>query len=255
MSAVNVVWGDFKSIANLKQISMQFLDVHSEMYEIFIFDGPLKIRTVIPKDGGADCLDFENNFKLNTNKRIDATKDSEGANLSLLKLAPAGWTYQMYCYEVETSVSGTGVYHHNTNGVIDNSFLVYKMYSSVSGYGDIDLTADPTVAVKTVVDFEPTHDMRIIKGQLFQKTVPSEDVYFNLIGVPDLPYAYGGSRVLVEGLDLTFLTNGRPIESDGKVPKHLQYSAVYHSNKLRTTLYHNAGFKHKIMMAFEFYKP
>ena len=55
-------WTDFKSLIDAGTIQWHFLETISK-YELFGVQGPIIYSAAIMKDGGADNLDFENNYK------------------------------------------------------------------------------------------------------------------------------------------------------------------------------------------------
>jgi hypothetical protein len=134
-----------------------------------------------------------------------------------------------------------------------DSSSVENLDSDFNGIGDITatcykadgtVTADPTLAVKTVLDWEPSNSYDIIGGWIdIPGTVtggtPGE-WYITIIGVPDVPAVYGGSVVFVSPVDLSLVTQAR-IVSDGRATQFMKHDATYHTNKLRLIVKHPAS--------------
>jgi hypothetical protein len=202
---------------------------------------------LIVNDGASDITDVAS--AINHLKAVDTTqRDSDGAILSRVKVTQTGWNYQLVAVEIETSKqNGAYCKDHDGNAV---TWFTHKMYDANGAETQTELDA-----VKTVVDFEPPFDYEILGGTLRQKSVPDSDMYYSVIGVPDVPANYGGSKVFVQAVDLTFIGTGTELKADGRAPKRLIYSPIYHTNKLRFQILHEAGKQHKFLQCLEFFRP
>lgn len=181
----------------------------------------------------------------------ESRKDSEGAVLSRKKITYTGWSYQLHGIEFTTS-SLNPIYSKDIDGN-DTGYSTIKLYDS----SDLEIT-DPLNegnAVKTVVDFEPTHDYEMMGGMFKIKSALTQDVRLWVIGVPDIPAASGGSKIFISNINLRYVGLEEGINVDGRVPKLLTYSATNHTNKLRLILKHPAGYQADMHIIFEFFKP
>ena len=104
------------------------------------------------------------------------------------------------------------------------------------------------------MDWEATHDLEIIGGYLKQAVIPSDDLRLWVVGVPDVPEAYGGSKPFVVNVNLKYIGLEEGVRVDGRAPKYMAYSATYHTNKIRMIFRHAAGTKYKLSMIFELFK-
>ena len=178
-------------------------------------------------------------------------KDTDGATLARAKITQTGWGYQLHSVEVETSTLNS-IYSKKADG---NNFG----YSTLKFYDEnnLELTTQESIdssCVKTVMDWEPDHSYEIIGGVLKQIQTPLSDIRIWIVGVPDVPANYGGSKEFVTGgLNLRYLNDQDGVNADGRAPKKLDPS-VAHTNKMRLIVRHNAGVKHKMMMLFEIFK-
>lgn len=64
-----VSWTEFKNIVNSKALKIQCEEASSDYY-LYALDGNFAYQYILKKDGDADQLDFENNYKSNTNQPI-----------------------------------------------------------------------------------------------------------------------------------------------------------------------------------------
>lgn len=175
-------------------------------------------------------------------------RDTDGAILSRAKITQSGWSYQLIAWEVETAKNnGITAKDHNN---LDINYFTYKMYDSNGAVTTTD--ADCT---KTVVDFEPPFDYEIVGGSVYQKEQPTTNIHYHCIAVPDVPEAYGGTKVFIRNVDLSYVPAAKGLDSDGRAPKRLAYSDTYHTNKLRFVLNHGAGVQHKFMQVIELFRP
>lgn len=180
-----------------------------------------------------------------------SARDSEGAYLQRTKAASSGWTYHMTAPEFLTSVIGSA-YHKDVNGNDLNEISI-KFYDD----SNVELTtqgACDTDCVKTVVSFEPTWDYEIIGGTIKTANDVTENVRIWIVAVPDVPAQYGGSKIMVQGVNLKFVDPNNGIEANGRASKYMAYSATYHTNKIQLIIKHPAGHKEAMMIAFEVFK-
>jgi len=243
-----VDWATLKSVVDARSLSIQYVLV-SDTYWIKAFDGPFSLETTIHKkttpDVGGDQEDFEDNYISTSNKTYT---DGDGSSLLRTKMATAGWTYQARFIEFETSKLSS-VKNEMDDGT-DYADATIKFYNA----SDVELTDQPTIdtdCVKTVFCFEPVYDMEVIGGSTTASPTPTNDVYLWLIGVPDVPANLGGSKVMINQLNLKI---NPTFEVDGRTPKRMNYDATYHTSKLCSVIKHNAGDQCKIMMEVEHFK-
>lgn len=199
------------------------------------------------------------NEQINWLKNEDNTpKDSDGSPLQRIKITTTGWHYQLHGIEFETSKLNS-LYSKKPDNT-DFGFGVMKFYKDVSG-SEVEITGDDlnqtfldANCIKTIVDWEPTHDVELIGGCLKQKTIPTQDVHLWVVGVPDISEQYGGSKPFVVNVDLAYIGLEDGVSVDGRAPKYLTYNATNHTSKIRMIFRHPAGFNHKLHMIFELFK-
>jgi hypothetical protein len=238
---ISVIWSDFKAFVTARSLSIQFLELTTR-YELYGLDGIFQLYCQIPKNGNSDVTDFETNFKSKGNMKVNPV-DTDGSGLSRLKLATAGWTFQEHSFEFST-----GLLNSNYSKKYDNTdfnFSTMSFYELISNVetkitgGNLTQGYLDSNCVKTVIDWEVPYDIDLINGELFVLGTLTNDVRLWVMAVPDIPYAYGGSKELCTGGKN--LKYHQQIILDGRVVKHLTYSATYHTNKLRIILRHNPG--------------
>lgn len=190
--------------------------------------------------------------QINYLKGVDTSpRDIDNALVTRFKAAKAGWNYHMTGFELETSVLSS-FYHTDVDGNTLNEGWV-KYYD----INNTELTtqgACDASCVKTVFTFEPTWDYEIIGGTMKTISAINSDIRVWIIGVPDVPAASGGSKVMVQHINLRFIDPNNGIVTDGRAAKYMTYNATYHTNKLQFTIKHGAGIKEKIMVAFELFR-
>lgn len=254
MIIVDTKWENVKAMLTARSLAAQWVQVDS-VYLVSAIDQDyalncrIGINPVTPLDPvlDADQIDFESNFKAKGNLRLTAQLDSDNANFSRTKQAPTGWTYQLRGLEFKTS-DVTSLVNLDPNGV-QLADATIKLYDSTGAQ-----TAIPAYAVKTVVDLEPPYDYYIIGGLAKIQTTPASDVRLSVIAVPDVPFAYGGSRIMIQNVNFKFITANDKIDADGRASKMLAYSATNHTSKLRFVIMHAAGDVNAIALYLEHYK-
>jgi len=177
-------------------------------------------------------------------------RSADGSLLLRAQYATPGWTYQLRVFEFETSVLNS-LYNKDAAGS-DIGDVTFKLYDS----SDVEITVQATAdaqCVKTVVDWEPTHDYEIVGGKILAKTTPGVDMRLYVIGVPDVPAGSGGSKAMVSGANLSY-PNDKMVIADGRASKYMKYDDTYHTNKLRFILIHPAGAKCKMACMKDIFK-
>lgn len=177
-------------------------------------------------------------------------RDNDGSQVVRVKTAMKGWTYSAMAFHLTTSDLDSATLK-DANGD-DSTGVTLKLYNSSS----IELTEEATesTATKTVIDFELPEDIELIGGRIMQPSVPASDLWFGVIGVPDVPYAYGGSREMVRGVNLKYVPSCCIFETDGRSSKYMAYSSDYHTSKLRFIFNHATGLTHDIMVVLDGYR-
>jgi hypothetical protein len=68
-------YSDFKSLVASKSLQIIYGDVKADSYQLLALDGQVTYETIIPKDGGADQLDFESSIMPGITARISTEPD------------------------------------------------------------------------------------------------------------------------------------------------------------------------------------
>lgn len=195
----------------------------------------------------ASVNDLTGSAGINELMRIDQ-KDSEGALMSRTKVTKSGWSYHVQGVEFTTSKVDS-VYNKDMDGN-DLGFTTYTM-KDVNGA----VTTNEMECTQTIVDWEPTHDYEIIGGQLKMDMIPTDNIRAYVIGVPDVPAQYGGSKEFICCVNMKYIKAKDAINADGRASKELKFDPVNHTNKMRLVLNHSAGTQANFLMLFEIFKP
>lgn len=206
-------------------------------------DESAPVPTTCPNDPGHTCSGVASIIRV-----VDegAQKDVEGAALQRLKAAPSGWTYQLIGTEFETSKLESLV------SPLASGTVELKLYNSSNALITDQVVADAD-CVKTILDWMPSYAYEIIGGTI--KFLPdiTEDVRLSVIAVPDVPAVAGGSKIMVNKVNLKFADPQNGVVADGRASKRMDPS-VYNTTKLRIQLDHPAGHKTKFILFVEHFK-
>lgn len=246
-------WTTFKNTCLVtKGLNCQYSET-SDRYDMYGPDLGIMWHTSILKSSPAssDQSDFENNYKPTANGRIDpAQLDNDGASLSRVKVAPTGWNFNYRMIEIQLSTIG-GLYNCDMNGA-DVGDAVMRLYDTNGALiTDSGLQGN---AVKTIVDLEPPYNICVAGGCLRMSTSPTEDVWLNVVAVPDVPAIYNGSKVFIQNVNLSYIDGTIGLNADGRAAKMLNYSATMHTNKFRFQFTHPAGYQFWCALLMEIYK-
>lgn len=235
---MNVTWPVLKSFVDAKALSIQWFD-DGNTYFLKAIDGAFWMECELSKSNQNDYLaEFEATYKVLGNQSFS---DIDGIPFMRLKASKKGWSFWAVPIEITTSTLGT-VYCKDSTGT-DVPGITCKIYNN----SDVEITTpglldvNLSTCVKTVVDFEPSFDYEMIGGALLINSNPATDIRMWIIGAPDIPAIYGGSKEFASGINLKFIAPDSSFEIDGRVTKYVTYNASTHTGKLRIVLKHNAG--------------
>jgi hypothetical protein len=178
-------------------------------------------------------------------------RDSDGRMMQRAAITDDGWKYQACHLEFTTSLLASDYSVDHLNANFGNTSL--KFYDA----GDAELTLQADIdanCVKTVYDFEPTHDYDIKEGAVYQATAPANDLRVWAVAVPRIPAASGGEVEFLRALNMKFLPAPSRTLFDGVTAKRMPYDGTYHTNEFRFTARHVAGIRHDLMFCIELYK-
>jgi len=197
----------------------------------------------------------ENYMRLITNDIDWNNRDTDGALIMRMKAAKKGWSFWAVPVEITTSTLSGTMFCQTSDGN-NIPWVNCKIYDgnnaeiTTAGLANINLAT----CVKTVIDFEPTFDYEIIGGALRINSNPSQDVRMWIVGAPDIPAIYGGSKEFASGINLKFLAPDSSFEIDGRVTKFLSYNAATHQGKMRIILKHPAGSQVNMQLIVHIYR-
>jgi hypothetical protein len=249
---MEISWTQLKAITNSKALRLQSITL-GDNYHIKALDGSFLLESILSTDvTQPDTADFVTNYLPSANKVIEQ-QDSDGAVFMRLKQAPTGWTFCLKAFEVTTSKLNS-VHNCDAFGTPLTSVTV-KYYDSlgadISSQSQLYLDLNCT---KTVMDFEPTFDYYLIGGTMKAASVITSDTRVSVVAVPDVPFVAGGTRTMIENVNLRYLSTTDKIEADGRASKFLSYNAVYHTNKLRFIYHHEVGYQASCQVLMQFYR-
>jgi len=262
-------WRTLKALLSSKNMLLQFTE-DTAVYNLFALDGILQFTATIWKGtvpdgiiGGGysqaqndtDKSDFETNFKAAANKSV-SVRAADGRDTVRITTANKGTIYKLRTFSFYTAditklhnmdprqgLLGAGATYGD---------ITYNLYD-VNGN---NTNATPALAVRTVVDWEPTYNYEVIGGHL---DIPAairggvtDSWYFSVIGLPDVPAASGGNVDFLSEVNLEADGTGRVV-LDGRSTTYLTYSATNHTNKIRCIVKHPVGTSQRFQVAIEIF--
>lgn len=250
---ITVPWSALKQIANTKG-NLQYSEDKDNIY-VFLVDGSFQLTSIINKHIDQESKDdFELNYKSTSNLSL-WQNDSDGAQIVRIKAAKKGWSFWAIPIEITTSTLLGSLYCKSSDD-LDIPGINCKIYNgnneeiTTAGL----LNANLNTCVKTVIDFEPQFDYEIIGGALRINSNPSQDIRLWIVGAPDIPAQFGGSKEFASGINLKFLAPDSSFEIDGRVTKFLTYNPATHQGKMRIILKHPAGTQVNMQIVVHIYR-
>lgn len=195
----------------------------------------------------ADCTSFETYMKPSCNPN-----EALRIRVTTCKLGRAmHQRYIAFTTALPGSVDNTN-YLENDYG--DVTYTMKKRTLS-NGVYTWTTTTNSSECNETWVDWEPTFDYEIFKGELdIAKTLVGDAWECHVIAVPDVPANYGGCIELVSNPRIKWKA-GTSIGIDASLnPKEMRYSATLHSNKIRAIIKHPAGANSEFQLCLSVFK-
>ena len=245
---IKIDWASMKSFISSRSANYHEISYGLD-YFIEAYDGPIK-RICKLVDGSSNHTDYVDNYQSGAGNK-ERKRDFDGDDFVRIKNSSDGYTFQARFMQFETSKLGSIINKkHDGSNWADATI---KFYDNA----DVELTTQASIdtsCVKTVLDWEPTYDYDLIGGSIQLLSVPLTDVFMWCIGVPDLTEAQGGSKVMINNMNMIYLDLKETFKIDGRTSKHMVYNATYHTNKMRKVITHDAGTKCKMELCWEHYK-
>lgn len=187
-------------------------------------------------------------------------RDQSGRQISKMAIATKGATYSSFGIEFTTSTLSSQVckkisFDGSNIPFLDDDLshiVSFKLYDASKN--EITLQANEGNAVLTAIEFELQNEsIELIAGRLLQSTKPTTNMRLFVTAVPDVPYAYGGQKQMVRGINLKLLDQNA-LDSNGRASKYLTFDATNHTSKLGIYLAHDAGVKHELNVIMDMYR-
>lgn len=258
-------WSQWKTVYTIKGLPFQYED-DNNVYTIWSYDQSEVFMCQIWKNSipdsaqitqsqnDLDKTDFETNFKSSGNLSLGQI-DIDGAQIVRIKAAKKGWSFWAVPIEFTTSTLGASVYCKDSN-LSDIPGITAKVYNDanveITTAGPLNVNL--STITKTVIDFEPPFDYEIIGGALRINENPAVDARLWIVGAPDIPAQYGGSKEFASGINLKFLAPDSSFDIDGRVAKFLTYNPTTHQGKMRMIIRHPAGTSINIQITIHIYR-
>lgn len=243
---MKVSWTILKNFFTTRYAPLNYVEFES-YYWLRADDVGFSLECELDKNPNdtTDLNDFETNYKPDANIRIN---DGDGDKLVRHKIAPRDWHYQALQFELQLGKYNS-FYCKKSDGSTDVPGFTYKIYNSSNT--EITSALLESTSVKTVITYEPTFDYCLIAGRVDQISVITSDCRLWVIAAPDISEESGGSKVFVNGVNLTYFDS---IITEGRSPKRLNYNATYHTNKLQFIFRHGLSLSHNVSFILDIYK-
>ena len=227
------------------------------LYSDVNFIKDLRLNNILVNDGLKDYRTPESESYVQFLNDISNwnNRDTDGAQIVRNKAAKKGWSFWAIPFEITTSTLGGTLFCQLSDGTVI-PWVTCKIYDAnnneITTAGV--LNANLNQCVKTVIDFEPTFDYEIIGGAARISSNPSQDIRLWIVGAPDIPAQYGGSKEFASGINLKFLAPDSSFDVDGRVTKFLTYNPATHQGKMRMILKHPAGLAVNMQFTVHMYR-
>ena len=254
---INLNYQDFKAQIPLRQCPLQYIQLDYG-YDLYLIDGDFIISCVVKDD--ADKTDFETNYKSTANKPL-SDFDRSGRNVIRLAMTEKGWGFLSYIAEITTATETNSVKQINFEG--QNRFNVEVFHLKSDGTLVTDYTTDQVNIVETRITLKPTYDYEILKGNIFNLSVASNDCHVG-VGIGSFNNVNGqyiepapGVKLYSEfigGLNLKLFQGN--VQIDGESSKFVakDKGLGVDLNMIQVRIHHAAGLQHTFMCSLDYYR-
>jgi len=220
-----VSWVFLRDLSLSKGISIQFYEDIDSIF-IYLIDGGLTFHVELDKNdskNAADIIDFNTNYKLNSNKKIQST-DQDGAVYTMAKMAPEGWHFFNQSLEFSLSTFNS-IYEKEPDGSdYNHSTLFLYKGDDINGYTlCIDQADADANCSKTILRWWPTNDYALVGGKLRANIEILNNCRLWIVAAPLIPKIYGGDVDFICGTNLKFLKAKEDFVVDSKTSKVFPY--------------------------------
>ena len=231
-----------------------------DRYDIYLFDGPMKLKASIkisnPKNAAQD--EFERTYKGDTNRVLDPV-DTDNSKLARQKVTQSGWSFQLHSIGIETGkFNGAHCKKINplTLEVSDLEWASGQKFATIKLYKEdqtlITVAEEEGQAHYSVIDWAVDHEIEIVGGIFTQNSRPTNDVWMWTLGAPGI----ANIKFCDGGINLKRLGDGNEINADGRAPKYIHPTEpIPGINRFRMIFYHPIYEAHPCQMIFQLFKP
>lgn len=180
-------------------------------------------------------------------------RDSEGALIIRPKITKTGRTYQSRYIRFTTSLADSGVSSDYDNADIPGEVTV-RLYDK----NGVDITSSPAndvleLCVRTEVDINFSFIYDIFRARIAIKEEISEECIAFCRMAPLVPEAYGGSKDMLHGLDVSYLSRKQWVMFDGGAPKEVNNTLIP-APHFRKRFWHKPGQQVKFQTEWQLFK-
>lgn len=251
-SELIVNWTQLKYIYSSMSGFVQLYYVEFESY-YYIWSMVNNQKLFIPQltKGSNECVDFENTAKSGANQ-----KEAFRTRITTCKIGRTLHDrYITFKTASQDDYDNTDFKDRDFNDVV--YWMKKKHFNESTGQWEWITTLDPAECDETWLDWECTHTFEIYGGYLDIPSALTGDENKwegHVVALPDIPEVLGGEIILISNPRLKFKKNQSLFIDASLNPKELQYSSVYHTNKIRTIIKHPRGEQVEFQINFKIFK-
>lgn len=274
MKTINVEWSDLKSFVDSRGVSIQFVEA-GKKYFLVAIDSSFALDCTLRKNGDADVVDFETNYKADGNKKLDHSDPDTGAMSMTNQFAPEGFYQRLHEVEFTTS---KGDLHDKDMFNIDTGWSSVRYYEDISGTETLMVSPTQTDldndCIRTDYSFMPNVDYMVKSGVILHQDLidvaTNGEIYMwgSMLDVDAALNAYGifPIEVLGGGMAMSFVDSRKPVGLKGVNGSMLYHAGVMAptgfvpltaglgTNRITFIMRHNAGIKHRFQAIFEIFR-
>lgn len=239
---MRTTWTQLKAFVNKYSLSIYYYELDS-CYFVGADKCSIQLLTKISKESpkSMEQIEFEEGYK-----------DKYPIEDSRTRITTCRQGRKLHSRFITFKTSSQDDFDNTDWQDIDYGDVTYLMKNS-----DKETTLNPEECKETHIIFEPTYHYEIAAGKLFVPTTLSgdEDAWeVHVVGVPDIPQNLGGTIHLIANPRIKWI-KGSWLEIDSSMnPSSMQYSPIYHSNKILTVVKHPIAAQIEFQINYVLYK-
>lgn len=178
-------------------------------------------------------------------------RDSDGALITRTKITKSGRTYQSRYIQFTSSLKDSGVSRDYEDSQVSGEVSMSFFNANDDDISGLAQSVIDKTCVRTEIDINFDFVYDVFRARIAIKEETSEECRVFCRMAPSVPENLGGSKDMVHGLDVSFLTRKQWLMFDGASPKEIYGVPAPH---FRVRIWHKPGQQVQFQTEWQLFK-